>query len=245
MALTSNIGAPQRPSGPRGGWRSVWPAALVAGVLAGIPGWAGAQAETSPVAPARVEGVPLEPGVVTLVPGGATQLLAAEKVARTFVDGCVLTEGEMTGATDWALSAGFEPRDAMAPEAHTLLDGRSGSVFAMPEAGYKLYLVALTDGSCTVWAEGVAGPATHQEFQRAMGELSSKGAKVQKGVERNIDRGGAWRRQLQLRYRRAGGSQDLGLNAVTTLDEHPGVQAFHLARVPAAPASEPDGMAPR
>ncbi|WKB52597.1 NMCC_0638 family (lipo)protein [Eleftheria terrae] len=229
-----------------------------AALLGSVPAHAQAQAqpepqpetaaETAPVLPARIESTPLEPtgpAPAAAAAPGAALVAQGRAVARAFVDGCVLTEGDLTGATDWALSAGFEPRDAQAPEASTLLDGHTGSVFAQPEGGIKLYLVVLTDGGCTVWAEGVSGPAVHQEFQRAMAELGAKGARVSKGTERNIDRGGAWRRQLQLRYRRVGGSQDWGLNVVTTLDAPPGVQALHLARAPAATLPDPDGLPAR
>ncbi|AKJ28371.1 NMCC_0638 family (lipo)protein [Caldimonas brevitalea] len=216
----------------------------VAQAQAAAPAPASAPAPAQPPLPQAQTGAVTSPKieVVPLAPAAEVNSAAAQSIAKAFVQGCVLTEGELTGATDWALSAGYEPRDAGAPEAQTLLDGQAGSVFALPDPTFKLYLVVMSGGRCTVWAEGAVGPAVQQEFQKAMGELSAKGARVQKSGERTIERAGAWRQQLQLRYRRVGGSQDLGLNVVTTVDDRPGVQALHLARVSAAPTHEPDGQ---
>lgn len=208
--------------------------ALVAGVGSAA---AQPQAVTQPdVRPMPLDGAPAIGMVAPPDP---------EAVARAFVEGCVAHEGDMTAIVDWALSEGYEPRDALAPESQTLLEGQAGTVLAMPGVGLPVYLVALTGQRCIVWAEGAAGPALHQAFLLALDRLESKTGRVDKLLERNIDRGGTWRRQLQLRYRRAGGSQDFGINAVTTLNDQLGVQAFHLAPAAREANYAPDGMPTR
>jgi hypothetical protein len=60
-----------------------------------------------------------------------------------------------------------------------------------------------------------------------------------------VERGGAWRMQLQMRYRRVGGSQDFGVGTVTTLTTAPAAQALNLAPMPSrldAPATDPMGL---
>lgn len=167
---------------------------------------------------------------------------APEAVARTFVEGCIAREGDMTSVVDWALSEGFEPRDSLAPESQTLLGGRSGAVFAMPGHTAPVYLVATAGQRCIVWAEGAPGPALHEALLLALDGLAEKTGRVEKTLERNIDRGGTWRRQLQWRYRRAGGHQDFEIDAVTTLNDNLGVQAFHFAPLAPEPRFDPDGM---
>jgi hypothetical protein len=78
-----------------------------------------------------------------------------------------------------------------------------------------------------------------------MGQLAAKGAKVQSTLDRNVERAGAWRHQVQVRYRRVGGSRDFGLGAITTLGEQPGAQALRLEPISAAAGFDPDGLPKR
>jgi hypothetical protein len=200
-------------------------------------------AQTQPVSPPGViqaRTLDQPPGVVYAIAPPAP-----EAVARAFVEGCIAHEGDLTAVVDWAISEGYLPRDPLSSEAQTLLDGRAGSVFLMPGNAAPVYLVAMSGGRCIVWAEGAVGPATHQALLRALGELAGRTGRLEKTLERHIERGGTWRRQLQWRYRRAGGYQDFGIDAVTTLTEQPGVQAFHLAPVARTSRYDPDGMPAR
>ena len=165
---------------------------------------------------------------------------AAEAVVRVFIEACVLTEGDQTAAVDWAVSNGFDPLDVLAPNVEPLLAGKPGTALTMP--GQPVWLVTATGGPCTVWAERTAGPVLHLAFQQAMSQLVAKGAKAEMTLERTVERAGAWRRQVQWRYRRVGDSNDYGLGAVTTLGEQPGSQALHLERLPPAVTREPDGL---
>ncbi len=162
-------------------------------------------------------------------------------IVKVFVNGCVLTEGMPTAAVDWALSQGFNPQDPYAPDASPLLGGKPGTILAMGSSSTVL-LVAANDGSCTVWADRAPGPGVYFAFKQALGQLAAKGAKVQSTLDRNVERAGAWRRHVQVRYRRVGGSQDFGLGAVTTLGDQVGAQALRLE--PTAPAAgfAPDGV---
>lgn len=221
-------------------WRCLW---LAGALLSG-----GAAAQPQPVAPQpSISAVPLEsaPPVGDVLPAPSIGTVApptTDAIARAFVEGCVAHEGNLTATVDWALSEGFEPRDALAPESQTLLEGQAGTVLAMPGVAAPVYLVAMAGQRCIVWAEGAMGPALHEAFLLALDRLANKTGKVEKVLERNIDRGGTWRRQLQLRYRRAGGGGDFGINAVTTLNDQPGVQAFHLAPLQQQARTDPDGM---
>ncbi len=166
---------------------------------------------------------------------------APAEVVRWFVEGCVAHEGEPVPVMDWALTQGFDPLDPIFPEVGALLAGRAGAVLRSPDGA--VMLATTTDGACTVWAERSAGPAVFLAFQQALGQLGSRGARVQVQFERNIERAGAWRRQWQARYRRVGGSMDLGLGSVTTLTDAPAAQVLQLSRVPpAGSASDPDGL---
>jgi hypothetical protein len=163
------------------------------------------------------------------------------EVVRWFVEGCIVHEGEPVPVMDWALTQGFDPLDPLFPEVGALLAGRAGAVLRSPDGA--VMLATTTDGACTVWAERSIGPAVFLALQQAVGQLASRGARVQVQFERNIERAGAWRRQWQARYRLVGGSMDLGLGSVTTLTEAPAAQVLQLSRVPpAGPASDPDGL---
>lgn len=163
-----------------------------------------------------------------------------EAVVRVFIEACVLTEGDQTAAVDWAVSNGFDPLDVLAPNVEPLLAGKPGTALTMPQQ--PVWIVTATGGPCTVWAERTAGPALHMAFQQAVTQLMAKGAKAEMTLERTVERAGAWRRQVQWRYRRVGGTRDYGLGAVTTLGEQPGAQALHLERLPPAVLREPDGL---
>lgn len=163
------------------------------------------------------------------------------EVVRWFVEGCVAHEGEPVPVMDWALTQGFDPLDPIFPEVGALLAGRAGAVLRSPDGA--VMLATTTDGACTVWAERSIGPAVFLALQQAIGQLASRGARVQVQFERHIERAGAWRRQWQARYRRVGGAMDLGLGSVTTLTDTPAAQVLQLSRVPpAGPASDPDGL---
>jgi len=166
-------------------------------------------------------------------------------VARTFQQACVLTGGDESAAVDWALSQGFEPADAMRGNVDGLLSGQPGSVLAAPGTRGRVLLAAAQGRQCTVWADQTAGPALRSAVIEALAALTSKGARLQLGVDRNFERAGAWRNQMQWRYRAVGVIGDLGLGAITTLSDTPGTQALNVAPLPATPAFAPDGLPAR
>lgn len=165
-------------------------------------------------------------------------------VARTFQQACVVTGGDAAAAIDWALSQGFEPADALRGSVEGLLSGQPGSVLAAPGTRGRV-LLAAQGRQCTVWADQMPGPALRFAVAEALGALAGKGARVQLQSDRNLERAGAWRNQMQWRYRAVGTTEDLGLGAVTTLSDSPGTQALHAAPLPATPAYAPDGLPTR
>jgi hypothetical protein len=149
---------------------------------------------------------------------------AAAKIVRVFIDGCVANEGESMKTVDWAINQG------------------------LPNSASPVLLAIDLDKRCTVWAERGDGPAVRAEFVKAMNALAAKGARLQPLQERTVERAGAWRMQLQMRYRRVGGSQDFGVGTVTTLAAPPAAQALSLAPLPSrleAPATDPIGLPAR
>lgn len=166
-------------------------------------------------------------------------------VARIFQQACVQTSADESAAVDWALSQGFEPTDPMRGSMDGLLSGQPGSVLAAPGTGGRVLLAAARGRQCTVWVEQMHGPGVRTAVVEALSGLSFKGAKLQLGVDRNFERAGAWRNQLQWRYRAVGASGDLGLGAITTLGDNPGTQALNAAPLPATPAFAPDGLPTR
>jgi len=166
-------------------------------------------------------------------------------VARTFQQACVLTGGDEAAAVDWALSQGFEPAEALRGNVDGLLSGAPGSVLAAPGTRGRVLLAAATGRVCTVWADQMSGPALRSAVIEAVTSLSAKGARVQLQADRNFERAGAWRNQMQWRYRAVGASGDLGVGAVTTLSDNPGTQALNVAPLPATPAFAPDGLPTR
>ncbi|MET0332636.1 MAG: hypothetical protein ABW190_00075 [Rhizobacter sp.] len=166
-------------------------------------------------------------------------------VARIFQQACVQTNAEEVAAVDWALSQGFDPVDPMRGSMDGLLAGQPGSVLAAPGTKGRVMLAAATGRQCTVWVEQISGPSVRMAVVEALGALSSKGAKLQLGVDRNFERAGAWRNQMQWRYRAVGASGDLGIGAITTLGDNPGTQGLNVAPLPATPAFAPDGLPTR
>lgn len=166
-------------------------------------------------------------------------------VARAFQQACVLTGGDEAAAVDWALSQGFEPAEVVRGNVDGLLSGAPGSVLAAPGTQGRVLLAAATGRQCTVWADQMSGPALRTAVAEAVSSLTAKGSRVQLQADRNFERAGAWRNQMQWRYRAVGASGDLGVGAVTTLSDIPGTQALHAAPLPATPAFAPDGLPTR
>jgi hypothetical protein len=105
-------------------------------------------------------------------------------------------------------------------------------------------LVVRQDRHCTVWGQRISGPAQRLAMAEMLGRLGTGGGRVQLQLERNIERSGAWRNQMQWRYRAVGGSLEFGLGAVTTLGASPATQALNMAPFqPTSPA--PDGLPSR
>jgi hypothetical protein len=178
-------------------------------------------------------------------PPPQTAPAAAATIVRVFIDGCVANEGDSMKTVDWAINQGFEPDFARGGAADALLSGQPGTVLALPGSAGSVLLAIDLDRRCTVWAERGDGPAVRAEFIKAMNALAAKGARVQPAQERTVERGGAWRMQLQMRYRRVGGSQDFGVGTVTTLTAPPAAQALSLAPMPSrldAPSTDPQGL---
>jgi hypothetical protein len=168
-----------------------------------------------------------------------------QSVARTFQQACVATGGDESAAVDWALSQGFEPAEALRGNVDGLLSGQPGSVLAAPGTRGRVLLAAAKGRQCTVWADQTAGPALRTAVIEALAALTSKGARLQLVVDRNFERAGAWRNQMQWRYRAVGVIGDLGLGSITTLSDAPGTQALNAAPLPATPAFAPDGLPTR
>jgi hypothetical protein len=144
---------------------------------------------------------------------------------------------------DWAINQGWEPVDAHVGSGATLLSGRAGTVFAWPGRGVLLAIDL--DKRCTVWADRADGPAVRLELARALGALAARGARVQTLQERSVERAGAWRMQVQTRFRRVGGAQDFEVGSVTTLTEQPTAQVLSAAPMPSrldVPATDPTGL---
>ena len=167
--------------------------------------------------------------------------LTPQGVVTVFHQACVRTEAQNDAAVDWALTQGFEPLDALSGSAQDLLEGQPGTVLAAPGSEGRVLLVIAQDRRCTVWAQRVSGPAVRLAVAEVMGRINASGARAQLQLERNIERSGAWRNQMQWRYRAAGGSLEFGLGAVTTLTAAPATQALNMAPWQGA-APAPDGM---
>ncbi|WP_457334622.1 NMCC_0638 family (lipo)protein [Rhizobacter sp. P5_C2] len=206
-------------------------------------------AVTFPVTSAAELITPLAPPPAGAEPAPGSLPLASlwadpRAVARLFREACIQTEGQAAAAVDWALAQGFSPVDPMRGSTDELLAGEPGTVLAAPGSDSRVLLVAAQGARCMVWAERLAGPGLRLALVEMTGELAGKGARVQLQVERSIERSGAWRTQMQWRYRRVGGSQDFGIGSVTTLSAAPGTQALHFSPLPAATGIAPDGLKP-
>lgn len=196
-------------------------------------GTAGAQVTpvfTAPLVhptPAAVEAPPAEP-------------LTAERIVSWFEQACVATRGESGPAIDWALENGFQPVDPMRGSTDHLLGGEPGTVLVAPGSDGQVML-ATAASQCSVWAERQEGPPLRQALAAMVGTLTAKGARARVEVERNLERSGAWRSQVQWRYRGVGASHDLGIGAVTTLAAGAGTQMLHVAPLARTAGFAPDG----
>jgi hypothetical protein len=181
-------------------------------------------------------------------PPAPPEATAASKIVRVFIEGCVANEGDSMKTVDWAINNGLEPVFEPGSAAEALLSGQPGTVMSLPGSASPVLLAIDLDKRCTVWAERGDGPAVRAEFVKAMNALAAKGARLQPLQERTVERAGAWRMQLQMRYRRVGGSQDFGVGAVTTLAAPPAAQALSLAPMASrldAPATDAMGLPAR
>lgn len=201
-----------------------WPSAGAAEITRGA-------AQTAPV-----PGAGEMPGF-----GAGNPLLAPQAVVKLFNDGCVAFEGELQRAVDWAISAGLEPLDAAVPNVQALLDGRAGSIFAVPGTQSRLMLAVGSGRHCVVWTEQASGPGVRLALLQVLGDRGAKGDKVESELDRKVERAGAWRQQSQWRYRRVGGSADYQIGAVTTLSEAPAAQVLRWAAVTPPLGVAPDG----
>ncbi len=168
------------------------------------------------------------------------EAVAAATLVRVFVEGCIAHDGESMKTVDWAINQGFDASDAHLGPGASLLSGRPGTVMALPGSGGASLLLAIDlDKRCTVWADRSDGPAVRAEFGKAIAALTARGARVQPVLERSIERAGAWRHQLQMRVRRAGGTRDFDVGSVTTLTPQPAAQVLSLAPLSADAAAAP------
>jgi len=198
----------------------------------------------APAAGAQVTPVftaPLVQPAFPSAPEPVREPLTPQEMVRWFESACVATQGQAGAAIDWALSNGFEPVDPMRGSTDSLLDGKPGTVLSAPGAGGRVMLAA-AEAECTLWVEGEEGPPLRQALAAAVGTLTAKGAKARVEVDRNLERAGAWRGQVQWRYRAVGGSQDFGVAAVTTLANGPGTQVLRVSPLARAVEYAPDGL---
>jgi hypothetical protein len=198
--------------------------------LAARRGWVAAAAVLSCTA------VPAQNAFIEAAQGGASApqpTVPAATVLRAFLDGCIAQGGDPVRTVDWAINQGGEPIDSSSGDGATLLSQRPGTVLSLPGGQGGLLLAIDFEQRCTVWAERGDGPALRAEFVRALNALAARGARVQPTLERSVERGGAWRLQLQMRLRPAGQAREVDVGAVTTLTAQPAPQVFHVA--PAGP----------
>ncbi len=170
-------------------------------------------------------------------------------VLQVFEQGCLAAAGTTSTVVDWALSQGFEPSDVrQSASDESLLSGRAGAVLVAPGSEGRVLLVAADDGRCSVWADQMAGPPLRLAMRGWLEGLAGRGATIEAQGDRNLQRAGAWRNQLQWRYRATGSSAELALGAITTLAASPGTQLLHLQPLPvssALPPVSPGGLPPR
>ena len=165
-------------------------------------------------------------------------------VVTVFEQACVLTGGQAPAAIDWALTNDFVPADVMSGSAEGLLEGQPGTVMVAPGTDGRVML-AVSASQCSVWAERTPGPPLRSALAAMVVTLTAKGHKAQVTLDRSVERAGAWRNQMQWRYRAVGTQQDWGLGAVTTLANTPGTQVLHFAPVGKVANYAPDGVPAR
>lgn len=183
---------------------------------------------------------PLVHPAPAVVEAPVAEPLTAERIVQWFEQACVATRGETGPAIDWALENGFQPVDPLRGTTDHLLGGEPGTVLVAPGSdGHVMLATGATQ--CSVWAERQEGPPLRQALAAMVGTLTARGARARVEVERNLERSGAWRSQVQWRYRGVGASQDLGIGGVTTLAAGPGTQMLHVAPLARAVNFAPDG----
>lgn len=156
------------------------------------------------------------------------------EAARLFLQACVATRGDATQVIDQGLQAGLYPYAGDAPIASSLLDGQAGSAMVRMHgqtAERISYLLAVVPQvHCTVWVEAAHGPSVHLALLQALDGLrEADGGELEPVTERTVERSGAWRRQVQWRYRAPAGQSELRFGAVTTLGDTPGFQVLRLS----------------
>jgi hypothetical protein len=233
--MTTSRPAPAPQPSPRG----LLAAALC---LAGLCAW-------SPPSRAADEGFSAEmvgqgatpPNAVADEPAALPDL-DPQGVVTIFELGCLSNAGRPAAAIDWALANDFAPAGPERGVTDGLLDGQPGTVLVAPGTDGRV-LLAVSENQCTVWAERTAGPPLRAALSSLVVTLLSKGHKAHLVTDRTVEKAGAWRNQLQWRYRAVGETQERSLGLVTTLaPTQQGTQVLRLA--PAAPVSHyaPDGV---
>ncbi len=190
----------------------------------------------------------VQPPVVVEAPAAVPETSAwalPQGVAQLFQQGCIQHEAQAEAVVDWALSQGFEPADPMRGSVDSMLSGQAGSVLVAPGTGGRVMLAAADKQHCTVWAERMNGPSLRAAMAEMLAQQATRGMKVQVQADRNVERAGAWRNQMQWRYKGVGATQQFGLGAVTTLPAAPGTQALHMEPMAATPGFAPDGVPAR
>lgn len=169
---------------------------------------------------------------------GAPPLLAdvnAELVVTAFEQACVLSAGRAQEAIEWAMANDFESSDAARLAGGSALNGELGTVLIAPQTDGRVML-AVSASQCSVWAERTSGPPLRAALLTMIEALSVKGHTASVLSDRSAERAGAWRHQLQWRFRAAGSTTDWNLGAVTTLGNGQGTQVLHFAPGSSKPA---------
>lgn len=195
-----------------------------------------ARAQTQVPQP-QVSAAELHTAAPPLSPANVDDAVAA------FVNGCIAHDGDRQAVVDWAVNNGFQPVDTLQSDAQAqYLGGRVGTVMHHPN-DVQIILVAAEGEQCMVWAENASGPRLGIAFQTAVGTLARGGAQAKTTLQRTVSRGGIWRRQVQVRYKRADGAREYGLGAVTMVNRAPGTQALKFAPWTEAAAGSQDDSA--
>lgn len=163
-------------------------------------------------------------GEFPAMPAPVTELDPAF-VVMVFEHACVLAAGQAAASTAWGADNGFLPVEPV--HAANLLDGQPGRVMAGPASQGRLMLV-VSDRQCTVWAEQTAGPPLRVALTSLIEDLLARGDALQVTTDRSAERAGAWRNQLQWRYRSDSQTQEWNLGAVTTLGPMKGTQVLRF-----------------